>query len=68
MAVKIEDVIAGKGEQDRVQVEGVGLSVAKLKALAEEGYEYATFFADCSQFAFWGKACSACFTAEHLQG
>ena len=67
MAMKIGEVIAGKSEQENVNVEGFSIPAAALKNLSQEGYENLRVYKDNKTFSLWGKNCSACFTLEHLQ-
>jgi hypothetical protein len=66
MALKIEDVIAGKSEQESVTIDGVSVPVKALKNLFQEGYENLRVYAENKTFSIWGKTCSACFTPEHF--
>jgi hypothetical protein len=67
MAIKIEDVIAGKGEQESVSVDGLSVPVAALRNLSQEGYVNLRVYKDNTTFSLWGKNCSVCFTLEQLQ-
>jgi hypothetical protein len=67
MAMKIGEVIAGKSEQESVNIEGFSIPAAALKNLSREGYENLRVYKDNKTFSLWGKNCSACFTLEHLQ-
>jgi hypothetical protein len=66
MTVKIQDLLAG-ADGEQVNVEGETVPVEIVKELAGDGYEFAKRFPENNQFAFWGKLCSACFTAEQLK-
>jgi len=67
MAMKIQEVISGKSEQENVNVDGLPVPVVALRDLSREGYENLRVYKDNGTFSLWGKNCSACFTLEHLQ-
>lgn len=67
MAMKIEEVIAGKSDQDSVSLDGMAVPVTVLRNLAKEGYENLRLYKDNKTFSFWGKTCTACFTLEQIQ-
>lgn len=67
MVARIQDLIAGKGENDQVLMEGVSLPVGRLKSFADKGYEYVKCFAGSDQVALWGKSCSACYTSAQIR-
>jgi len=66
MVAKIEEVVAGKGEQDSVNVDGVSVPVVALKNLKEQGYEHLRVYGDNKTLSLWGKTVSACFTLEQI--
>jgi len=66
MAAKIEEVVAGKGEQESVNVDGVSVPVAALKNLKQQGYEHLRVYGDNKTLSLWGKTVSACFTLEQI--
>ena len=67
MTMKLEELIAGKSEQDGVNLNGMSVPVAVLRSLSKEGYEHLKFYGDNKTFSIWGKNCTACFTLEQLQ-
>jgi hypothetical protein len=67
MAMKIEEVIAGKSDQESVSLDGMSVPVAVLRNLSQEGYENLRFYRDNQTFSLWGKTCTACFTLEQIQ-
>ena len=67
MAMKVQEVISGKSEQESVNVDGLSVPVAALRNLSKEGYENLRIYKDNKTFSLWGKNCSACFTLEHLR-
>jgi hypothetical protein len=64
--MKIEDVIAGKNEQDRVSIDGSSIPVKVLKNLVDEGYVHVRPYKENKTSSFWGKSCTACFTEDQL--
>ena len=67
MAMKIQEVISGKSEQESVNIDGFSIPIAALKNLSKEGYENLRVYKENKTFSLWGKNCSACFTLELLQ-
>lgn len=66
MALKIEELVAGKEEKDSVTVSGLSVPVAALKNLKEQGYEHLRVYGDNKTLSLWGKTVSACFTLEQM--
>ncbi|PKN23802.1 MAG: hypothetical protein CVU64_23605 [Deltaproteobacteria bacterium HGW-Deltaproteobacteria-21] len=64
--MKIQDLVAGKGDGDHVEIDGFRVAVPVLKALMNKGYENIRVYKESRTFSLWGKTCSACFTQEHL--
>jgi hypothetical protein len=64
--MKIADLIRGKGDGDRVNIEGCSAPVSSLRLLLEEGYENVRVFRKTRTFSLWGKNCTACFSEEQL--
>lgn len=67
MTMKLEEVIAGKNDQESVSLNGMAVPVAALRNLSKEGYEHLRFYGNNKTFSLWGKNCTACFTLEQLQ-
>ncbi len=67
MVVKIEELVKGKGEQDRTTVEGLDVPVAALKSLVQQGYEHLRVYKDSKTLSLWGKTVSACLTLDQMQ-
>jgi hypothetical protein len=67
MAMKLEELISGKSQQDSVNIDGLSIPVAALKNLSKEGYENMRVYKDNKTFSLWGKTCTVCFTLEQLQ-
>jgi hypothetical protein len=65
--MRIEDLIAGKKDNEEVRLDWTSLPVAALKKLTREGYDYVTFYRDNRTFSIWGKNCSACFTEQQIR-
>ena len=65
--MNIEEVIAGKNDQEEVSVDGTALPVAALKALVRDGYEQIKPYEAEKTFSCWGKSCTGCFTVEEIR-
>jgi len=66
MIAKIEELLKGKGEQDRTTVEGLDVPVAALKSLMQQGYENLRVYRDSKTLSVWGKTVSACPTLDQM--
>jgi len=64
--MKIEELISGKKEQDRVDINRTSIPVKSLKNLLNQGYVYVRPYKENKTFSFWGKTCTACFTEDQL--
>jgi hypothetical protein len=64
--MKIQDLIADKGDRDQVSVEGCRASVSALRRLMEGGYEHIRVYGQTKTFSLWGKSCTACFSEEQM--
>lgn len=64
--MKIEDVISGKNDQGKADINGIQVPVAALRKLLNEGYVNMRAYEDNQTFSLWGKNCTACFTLEQL--
>lgn len=64
--MKIEDLIAGKRDDEQVSIEGCRASVSALKRLMSEGYEQIRVYGQARTFSVWGKSCTACFSEEQM--
>lgn len=67
MTMKVEELIAGKKDEEKVSVDGVPVPVATIRRLHEQGYVHLNYYKDNRTFSLWGKNCTACFTLEQLQ-
>jgi hypothetical protein len=65
--VRIEEVIAGKKDQEEVKIDWTSLPVAALKKLMKDGYDHLTFYKENRTFSLWGKNCSACLTEQQIR-
>lgn len=65
--MKIEDVIAGKNDQGKVDLEGLQVPVTTLKKLLDEGYTNIRTYKENRTFSLWGKSCTACLSMEQMQ-
>jgi len=64
--MKIEDLIAGKDEQETISIDGSSVPVKALKNLVHDGYIHVQPYRGNKTFSFWGKSCTACFTLDQL--
>jgi hypothetical protein len=64
--MRIEEIISGKKNGDKVTVESVSLPVSALKKLMSDGYVHLKFYKENRTFSFWGKNCTACFTDRQI--
>jgi hypothetical protein len=64
--MKVQDLIAGKGNGDYADVDGFKIPVPALKRLMDEGYENLRVYKESRTLSLWGKTCSACFSEEYL--
>jgi hypothetical protein len=67
MAMKVEELISGKSQQDSVTVDGLSIPVAALNNLSREGYENLRVYKENRTFSLWGKNRTVCFTLEQIQ-
>ncbi|MBK5100077.1 MAG: hypothetical protein JJE15_03680 [Desulfobacteraceae bacterium] len=65
--MKIEDLIAGKNEQEEINVEGITLPVSGLKKCMKEGYIHLRPYKEEKTVSLWGKTCTGCFTVQDLR-
>lgn len=64
--MKIEDVISGKNNHGKVDINGMQVPVAAFRKLLSEGYVNMRVYGENQTFSMWGKNCTACFTLEQL--
>ena len=65
--MNIEDVIAGKNDQEKVDLNGLQVPVTALKTLIGEGYTNIRTYNENQTFSLWGKNCTACLSMEQIQ-
>lgn len=65
--MKIEDVTAGKKDQEKVELDGLQVPVAALKNLLSEGYIHIRTYRENRTFSLWGKNCTACLSMDQIQ-
>jgi hypothetical protein len=58
-ALKIEDLISRKNEQEEVHVDGISIPVLVLKKLMEDGYAHLRVYGENRTVSLWGSTCSA---------
>jgi len=64
--MKIEELIAGKNDNGKIEIDGISIPVLALKNLLKEGYENLRIYKENNTFSLWGKNCTACFSEEQL--
>jgi hypothetical protein len=64
--MKIEELISGKGNGDKVSVGGLSLIVSALKKFMADGYIYIRPYEAERTVSMWGKACTGCFTEQEV--
>ena len=65
--MRLEDLTAGKNDNDFASVEGCEVPVSALKRLQGDGYERIQPYTENRTFSVWGKNCTACFTEDQLR-
>jgi len=65
--MKIEDLIAGKNDSEKLNLEGIPIPVAALKNYMKDGYEHIRPYKEEKTVSLWGKACTGCFTEEEIR-
>ncbi|RLB31168.1 MAG: hypothetical protein DRH11_13685 [Deltaproteobacteria bacterium] len=66
MKMKLEELVAGKEDNEKVEVEGNALPVLALKNLMKDGYVFLKPYKENNTYSVWGKNCTACFTPEEI--
>jgi len=64
--MKIEELISGKGDGEKVSVGSVSLSVSALKEFVRDGYLHVRPYESEHTFSMWGKTCTGCFTEQEI--
>ena len=64
--MKIEDLISGKGDSEKVSVGNVSLPVSALKSFIKDGYVHVKPYMSEKTFSMWGKTCTGCFTEQEI--
>ena len=64
--MKIDEMISGKNENEKIVIEGLSVPVKSLKTLASEGYTFMRHYGVEGTFFAWGKTCSGCFSQEQI--
>jgi hypothetical protein len=65
--MKIEELISGKGDNEKIETLGISIPVSALKDLMTEGYLQLKPDPKSKTVTLCGKTCCACFTEQHLQ-
>ncbi len=64
--MKIEELIAGKNEGQKVEFAGFSLPISALKQFMKDGYTDVKPYQAEKTFSMWGKACTGCFTEAEI--
>jgi hypothetical protein len=64
--MKIEDLVSGKGDGEKVPVGNVSLPVSALKKFVRDGYIRIKAYETEHAFSMWGKTCTGCFTEQEV--
>ena len=64
--MKIEELISGKGDNEKVAVANVSLPVSALNKFIKDGYDQIRSYQTEKTFSMWGKACTGCFTEKEI--
>ena len=64
--MKIEDLISGKGDNEKVAVANVSLPVSALNKFMGQGYDQIRPYPAEKTFSLWGKVCTGCFTEQEI--
>jgi hypothetical protein len=64
--MKIEELIAGKGDGETIPVGKVSLTVSALKKFVRDGYTHIKPYEAEKTFSMWGKASTGCFTEQEI--
>ncbi|MDQ1335589.1 MAG: hypothetical protein QG552_2539 [Thermodesulfobacteriota bacterium] len=64
--MKIEELISGKSNGEKVSVGNVSLPVSALKKFVADGYVRVRPYESEYTFSMWGKACTGCFTEQEI--
>ena len=56
--MKIDELIAGKNDDQNVQIAGVSLPISALKRFMADGYTHLKPYQTEKAFSLWGKACT----------
>lgn len=64
--MKIEELISGKNDNEKIEIEGVSIPISALKNLIKDGYVNLKVYKEEKTFSLWGKTCTACLTEQEL--
>lgn len=64
--MKIEELVSGKGDNEKIEAEGISIPVSALKNLMKEGYIHLRPEAQNKTVTLWGKTACACLTEQQL--
>ena len=64
---RIEELLKGKKDHEKVHIDWTSLPVEALKKLGKDGYDHLTSYKENRTFCLWGKNCSACLTEKQIR-
>ncbi len=64
--MKIEDIISGKNDNEKITIDGLKIPVSALKNFMKEGYEHLLPYNQEKTLSMWGKTCTGCFTEQEI--
>ena len=65
--MNIEELVSGKNDSEKIDIEGVSLPVSALKNLMKDGYVNLKAYPGEKTFSLWGKTCTACLTEREFR-
>jgi len=64
--MKIEELVSGKNDNEKIDIEGISIPVSTLKDLIKDGYVNLKAYPGEKTFSMWGKTSTACLTEQQL--
>jgi hypothetical protein len=65
--MKIEELIAGKKDDDAIQIEGASIPARALKQLMKDDYAHLKADKQNNTFSLWGQTCCDCLTGQQVR-
>ena len=64
--MKIEELIAGKNDDQKVEIAGASLPISALKRFMDDGYTHLKPYKAERTFSLWGKVRTGCFSEQEI--